>query len=72
VRRLRKQRTWSGITESAVNFHIDYLARRKLRVRDEEIPGTGVRVNWQREAVVSTALRFGLVTKEHLALLGPP
>ncbi|MER5515485.1 MULTISPECIES: serine/threonine protein kinase [unclassified Streptomyces] len=71
VRRLRKQRTWRGITGAAVNFHIDYLARRKLRVRDEEIPGTGVRVNWQREAVVSTALRFGLVTKEHLALLGP-
>ncbi|KUJ41362.1 hypothetical protein ACZ90_67980 [Streptomyces albus subsp. albus] len=72
VRRLREVGSWGGITRAAVNFHIEYLARHKLRVRGKQIPGTGERVNWQREAVVATALRFGLVRKEHLDLLDPP
>ncbi|WP_431045782.1 serine/threonine protein kinase [Streptomyces sp. P1-3] len=72
VRRLSGVGSWGGITRAAVNFHIEYLARHKLRVRDKQAPGTGERVNWQREAVVATALRFGLVRKEHLDLLDPP
>ncbi|MFI6448432.1 serine/threonine protein kinase [Kitasatospora sp. NPDC050543] len=72
VQRLRGLESCRSITQAAVNFHIDYLARRKLRVRTEQLPGTGPRVNWQREAVVSTALRFGVVRDEHLALLAGP
>lgn len=71
VKRLRGHDACAGITEAAVNYHITYLARRKLRVRDDgsaQEPET--RVNWQRAAVVSTALRFRLVREEHLALLG--
>ncbi|GHF52346.1 hypothetical protein GCM10010218_37250 [Streptomyces mashuensis] len=70
VERLRGLDSCRSITQAAVNFHIDYLARHKLRVRDRLSPGGGLRANWQREAVVSTALRFGVVRQEHLALLG--
>ncbi|OUC95073.1 serine/threonine protein kinase [Streptosporangium minutum] len=55
------------LTRAAVNFHIDYLAREKLRVK----PSSGSRkADWQRTALVSVALRFDLVREEHLALLG--
>ncbi len=59
----------AGLTRSAVNFHIDYLARAKLRVK---VPagedGTG-KADWQRAALVALALQFDLVRHEHLALL---
>ncbi len=55
-----------GLGRSAVNFHIDYLARVKLRVKTPERPGKS---DWQRAALVSLALRYDLVTVEHLALL---
>ncbi|MEV7011289.1 FHA domain-containing protein [Streptosporangium sp. NPDC051022] len=55
-----------GLGRSAVNFHIDYLARVKLRVRTPERPGKSDR---QRAALVSLALRHELVTADHLALL---
>ncbi|MFD9354666.1 serine/threonine protein kinase [Streptomyces sp. NPDC060031] len=55
------------ISEHSVNFHIDYLARSKLRVRRSAAEGQ--RMNGKREAVVSVAIRFGLVQEEHLALL---
>ncbi|MER7207771.1 winged helix-turn-helix domain-containing protein [Streptosporangium sp. NPDC000239] len=55
-----------GLGRSAVNFHIDYLARVKLQVRMPERP---VRPDWRRVALVSLALRHDLVTTEHLALL---
>ncbi|MEV7908577.1 serine/threonine protein kinase [Streptomyces anulatus] len=55
-----------GLGRSAVNFHIDYLARVKLRVKTPERPG---KPDWQRAALVSLALRHALVTSEHLALL---
>lgn len=72
VTRLRALRSCRGITGAAVNFHVDYIARRKLRVREERTtPGAGQRVTWQREAIVTTALRFGVVRVEHLELLGP-
>lgn len=70
VKRLQRHPSFTDISEAAVNFHIAYIARRKLRVRNDrpEQPDRA-RVNWQREAVVSTALRFHLVREEHLALL---
>ena len=70
VMRLRGLESCRRITSAAVNFHIDYIARHKLRVRNEWTPpGTGPRVNWQREAIVATALRFAVVREEHLGLL---
>ncbi|WP_344937411.1 hypothetical protein [Sphaerisporangium flaviroseum] len=56
----------SGLTPSAVAFHIKYLATTKLRVRQQGGEG---RADWQRAALVSQALRFDLVREEHLALL---
>ncbi|MFF5210698.1 winged helix-turn-helix domain-containing protein [Streptosporangium sp. NPDC000396] len=58
-----------GLGRSAVNFHIDYLARVKLRVKTPEQPGKS---DWQRAAIVSLALRHDLVTARHLELLGAP
>ncbi|MGP4027400.1 hypothetical protein [Actinomadura sp. 3N407] len=53
-------------TLRAVNFHIDYLAEQKLRVRQ---PFENERQDGKRAAAVDTALRFGLVQAEHLSLL---
>ncbi|WUH98434.1 hypothetical protein OHR68_33790 [Spirillospora sp. NBC_00431] len=53
-------------TQRAVNFHIDYLAEQKLRVKQ---PFEEERQDGKRTAVVDTALRFGLVQQEHLSLL---
>ncbi|TDC37080.1 serine/threonine protein kinase [Actinomadura sp. KC345] len=50
----------------AVNFHIDYLAEQKMRVKQ---PFEQERQDGKRMAVVDTALRFGLVREEHLSLL---
>ncbi len=58
----------AGLTRSAVNFHIDYLARTKLRVKAQADPEPG-KADWQRTALVSVALQFDLVREEHLALL---
>ncbi|MGW4421096.1 hypothetical protein [Streptosporangium sp. NPDC004631] len=55
-----------GLGRAAVNLHIDYLARVKLRVRTPERPGKS---DWQRAALVSVALGQNLVRSEHLALL---
>ncbi|MGH3243311.1 MAG: hypothetical protein ACRDNL_23230 [Spirillospora sp.] len=54
------------LTQRAVNFHIDYLAEQKLRVRQ---PFEEERQDGKRTAVVDTALRFGLVQPDHLSLL---
>ncbi|MBT2406573.1 MULTISPECIES: serine/threonine protein kinase [unclassified Streptomyces] len=67
--RLRARPGLQEITEAGVNFHIDYLARNKLRVRQPAADGQ--RMDGKREAVVSLALRFGLVREEHLSLLPP-
>lgn len=56
------------LTRTAVNFHIDYVARTKLRVRDPQGDGDA-KADWQRAALVATALRFNLVRDEHLAML---
>ncbi|MBG0830193.1 FHA domain-containing protein [Planomonospora sp. ID67723] len=59
----------SGLTPSAISFHIKYLAASKLRVRQDGDEG---KADWQRAALVSLALRFDLVRREHLALLPRP
>ncbi|MBT2213840.1 FHA domain-containing protein [Actinomadura sp. NEAU-AAG7] len=61
-----------GLTRAAVNFHIDYLAAAKLRVKDPAPEGRAAKADWQRAALVSLALRFNLVRDEHLALLPAP
>jgi hypothetical protein len=58
------------LTRAAINYHIDYLATTKLRVKEPR-PGMGERLEWKREALVSIALRFGLVRDEHRSLLPP-
>ncbi|BCB90009.1 serine/threonine protein kinase [Phytohabitans suffuscus] len=59
-----------GLSRSAVNFHIDYLARIKLRVKAVAGDAPG-KADWQRVALVSLALQFDLVREEHLVLLPP-
>ncbi|MFE0440507.1 serine/threonine protein kinase [Streptomyces nigra] len=72
AQRLRPLDGCGGLTRSAVNYHIDYLARTKLRLDlggdtgDEE-----GRTGAKRARLTSLALRFGLVREEHLALLPP-
>jgi hypothetical protein len=61
VDRLRPLAGCETLTERAVSFHIDYLARTKLRLREG-----------RRSELVSFALRFDLVRGEHLGLLPPP
>ena len=58
------------LSRTSVNFHIEYLARHKLRVKPAD--GAAGKADWQRAALVSLALRFNLVTHQHLALLGEP
>ena len=62
----------AGLSRAAVNFHIDYLARAKLRVKvtaAEKQEGEPAKADWQRAAIVTLALQFDLVRHEHLALL---
>jgi hypothetical protein len=54
------------LTRSGVNFHIDYLARTKLRVKQSD---EGGKADWQRAALINLALRFDLVTDADLRLL---
>jgi hypothetical protein len=66
--RLRPLPGCADLTRSAVNFHIDYLARTKLRFRpDADEPGG--RMEGKRAALAALALRLDLVREEHLALL---
>lgn len=69
TRRLHGLAEWREITSAAVNFHIRYLAR-KLQIRQWPGHDPGSRADWQREAIVSRAIRFGLARDEHLKLLG--
>lgn len=71
VARLRDLDDYRELSRTAVNFHIDYLADRKLRIRQRTLTADETRLDWKREAVVSYALRFDLVREEHLALLPP-
>jgi hypothetical protein len=69
VDRLRGLESCRTMTRTAANFHIEYLARTKLRVKEPSSAGPAAKADWQREALVSLALRFDLVREEHLALL---
>jgi hypothetical protein len=66
--RLRPLESCRGLTRSAVNYHIDYLAFAKLRLDLGDEPGAD---GAKRARLASLALRFGLVREEHLALLPP-
>jgi hypothetical protein len=66
--RLRRLPSCRRLTRSAVNFHLDYLARTKLRLR-EPAAAERPRLDGRRAALVSFALRFDLVRDEHLTLL---
>jgi hypothetical protein len=68
VERLRPLPPCHDLTVAAVNFHIDYLARIKLRVKHDPVGGSQ-RLDTKRAALVSLALRFNLVREEHLRLL---
>jgi hypothetical protein len=69
VERLRPLPECRDLTVAAVNFHIDYLARSKLRVKDDSYGGPSPRLDSKRAALVSLALRFDLVREDHLGLL---
>jgi hypothetical protein len=76
--RLRPLPGCADLTARAVDFHIDYLARRKLRLRTEngvghQVPAPGA--GWvegfaaRRMLLADFALRFGLVGEDDLARL---
>jgi hypothetical protein len=69
LERLGDRGAAAGLTRAAVNFHIDYLATTKLRVKSPQ-PARG-KADWQRAALISVALRFDLVREHHLTLLPP-
>ncbi|MFG1810134.1 serine/threonine protein kinase [Streptomyces sp. NPDC049040] len=70
--RLRPLESCRDLTRSAVNYHIDYLASAKLRLRDETADqDTDTLAGGKRAELVAFALRFDLVREEHLALLPP-
>lgn len=71
VERLRGHAACGRLTARAVSAHIDYLADEKLRIGapGPDAAGRADRRNGKREAVVGLALKFGIVTEEHLALL---
>ncbi|HEV7805203.1 MAG TPA: hypothetical protein VGO80_05275 [Solirubrobacteraceae bacterium] len=70
VERLSPLESFGELTRAAVNHHIDYLATTKLRVKEPR-PGADERLEWKREALVSIALRYGLVRDEHRLMLPP-
>ncbi|WP_371502168.1 serine/threonine protein kinase [Kitasatospora sp. NBC_00374] len=74
LERLRALPSCRKLTRSAVNYHIDYLAEAKLRLRGEEDrePGGTGRTGRKREELAALALRFDLVREDHLSLLPPP
>ena len=63
-------RLQGALTRSAVNFHIDYLAEHKLRIRQRDSTERP-RLDHKRESLVACSLRFNLVSERHLALLPP-
>ncbi|GAA4913523.1 serine/threonine protein kinase [Streptomyces coeruleoprunus] len=69
VERLRPLPSCAGLTRSAVNYHIDYLATAKLRLRED--PDETATGSATRSRLVDLALRFDLVREDHLNLLPP-
>ncbi|WP_424637846.1 serine/threonine protein kinase [Embleya sp. AB8] len=69
--RLRPLAGCRELSRSAINYHVDYLASTKLRLRGGSADEAG-RTGQKREQLVALALRFDLVRVEHLNLLPPP
>ncbi|MFF7194574.1 serine/threonine protein kinase [Streptomyces sp. NPDC008079] len=72
VTRLRPLPDCGDLTASAVNFHIDYLAGSKLKVRERTGTQDSPRLGWKREALVSLALRFDLIQEKDLQIFWNP
>ncbi|MFI6297042.1 hypothetical protein ACIBEJ_35995 [Nonomuraea sp. NPDC050790] len=68
VPEVRRRLAALGLSRSAVNYHVDFLAGTKFRLQP---PGQGAGVDWKPRSIVSHALRFGLITPAHLVLLPP-
>jgi hypothetical protein len=68
VARLQPLPECGELSRSAVNFHIEYLARTKLRLRSSSAEQPTSR----RADLAACALRFDLVRHEHLRLLDRP
>ncbi|MEW2518484.1 serine/threonine protein kinase [Actinacidiphila alni] len=72
LKRLRPLDACRDLTRSAVNYHVDYLATVKLRLRDDAAEAeSDALAGGKRDELVAFALRFDLVREEHLALLPP-
>jgi hypothetical protein len=69
VERLRGMDQFRNANRSSINYHIDYLEERKLPVVQWAKYTDHGRMHSKREALVAFALRFDLVTEEHLVLL---
>ncbi|WP_433125495.1 hypothetical protein ACQPWW_23180 [Micromonospora sp. CA-240977] len=69
--RLRPLPEFRDVTRDAVNYHISYLTRGKLRPYLDQ-DGESGRVRWKREALASVALRYEIVRASHLSLLPDP
>ncbi|WP_394617075.1 hypothetical protein JNUCC0626_46950 [Lentzea sp. JNUCC 0626] len=72
VDRLKQSDRFRDANRSSVNYHIDYLCERKLQVEQWAMYSANGRMHSKREALASFALRYELVTEEHLALLASP
>jgi len=69
VERLRCLEQFKDANRSSINYHVDYLRERKLPVKQWATSFEGGRLHSKREALVSFALRFDIVTSDHLMLL---
>ncbi|MFI6504639.1 hypothetical protein [Nonomuraea typhae] len=68
VPQIRRRLASMGLSRSAVDYHLDFLAGAKFRLQP---PGQVRGNDWRPCAVAGHALRFGLVTRAHLVLLPP-
>ena len=69
VVRLRGTEMFRRPSRSSINYHIDYLVDHKVPVTRWAKCGDDSRRHSKREALVAFALRFDLVSEEHLDLL---
>lgn len=69
VTRLQGTDLFSLASRSSINYHIDYLVEQKVPVTRWAKHGDDGRRHSKREALVAFALRFDLVSDEHLDLL---
>ncbi|MGW1915360.1 hypothetical protein ACWCQS_32700 [Streptomyces sp. NPDC002076] len=69
VERLRGSSQFRDANRSSINYHINYLADQKLPVNRWAKYMDEGRMHSKREALVAFALRFDIVTEEHLHLL---